>query len=368
MAYIHHIETLVPEISYTQGFACEVMKTWTPDKKAQRYINKVYSASGINKRHSVVKDFGKEGSDSLSIYRGNGELREPSTGERNAVFVDESRAMVKEVARRAMENCTTVSTDEITHLITISCTGFYNPGPDLAVMDALGLPADVQRFHLGFMGCYAAFPALKMAEQFCKADPSANVLIVSVELCSLHLQIKDDLDTILANSVFADGAAAVLVNATTPGPGHRALDIQNFSCSLAPEGVDDMAWDIGDKGFNIILSKYVARIIGAGIEGIVSGILSGSDLKAEDIDTWAVHPGGRSILDKIETSLQIKEEQIAASRKVLFNYGNMSSPTILFILAEILQGEGTCNGEKICAMAFGPGLTIETATLDAVVS
>lgn len=368
MAYIHHIETLVPEISYTQEFACEVMKTWTPDAKAQRYIKKIYSASGINKRHSVVKDFGKGGSDSLSIYRNNGELREPSTGERNAVFVDESRAMVKEVARRAMANCSAVSTDEITHLITISCTGFYNPGPDLAVMDALGLPANVQRFHLGFMGCYAAFPALKMAEQFCKADPSANILIVSVELCSLHLQIKDDLDTILANSVFADGAAAVVVNGNAPEPGQRALSLEHFACSLAPEGVEDMAWDIGDKGFNIILSKYVARIIGAGIKGIISEILAGNELAPEDIDTWAIHPGGRSILDKIETSLEIQPKQIEASRNVLFDYGNMSSPTILFILAEILQGSVTENGDKICAMAFGPGLTIETATLDAVIS
>jgi len=368
MAYIHHIETLVPEISYTQEFACEVMKTWTPEKNAQRYINKVYAASGINKRHCVVKDFGKEGSDSLSIYRSNGELKEPSTGERNDVFIVESRAMVQEVARKAIENCSSVNTEDITHLITVSCTGFYNPGPDLAVMDALSLPASVQRFHLGFMGCYAAFPALKMAEQFCDANPSANVLIVCVELCSLHLQIKEDLDAILANSVFADGAAAVVVNGKKPESGGRGLDLKHFSCRLAPEGVEDMAWDIGDKGFNIVLSKYVARIIGAGIEGIISEILGENELKPENVDTWAVHPGGRSILDKIETSLKIEEEQLAASRKVLFDYGNMSSPTILFILAEILNGSTTKDGERVCAMAFGPGLTIETAILDAVVS
>ena len=129
-----------------------------------------------------------------------------------------------------------------------------------------------------------------------------------------------------------------------------------------------MAWDIGDKGFNIVLSKYVARIIGAGIEGIISGILGENDIKPENVDTWAVHPGGRSILDKIETSLKIEEKQLEASRNVLFEYGNMSSPTILFILAEILNGSATKDGERVCAMAFGPGLTIETAILDAVVS
>lgn len=368
MAWIQHIETFVPEFSYTQDFACEVMKTWAQNERSIRYINKVYSGSGIKKRHSVVKDYGKEGSDSLSLYRANGELREPTTGERNDVYAVESKAIVETVAKRALENCPGVSAEDFTHVITVSCTGFYNPGPDLAVVNALDLPAEVQRFHLGFMGCYAAFPALKMAEQFCRADPSANVIIVCVELCSLHLKVQEDLDTLLANSVFSDGAAAVIVNNRKPAAGQRALELKHFACSLAREGEEDMAWDIGDRGFNIVLSKYVAKIIGAGIEDIVSDILSRFDLSLDDIQTWAVHPGGKSILDKIETSLRIEEPQLASSRNVLANFGNMSSVTILFILAEILQSGETRDGEKICAMAFGPGLTIETAVLKAVVT
>lgn len=368
MPWIQHIETLVPESSYSQEYACEVMQTWTQDKKAKRYINQVYAGSNINKRHSVVKDFGKGGSNSLSLYRSNETSEEPSTGERNEIYTKESRILIREIAQNAVENCPGISAGDITHLITVSCTGFYNPGPDLEVVDALNLPSSVQRFHLGFMGCYAAFPALKMASQFCQADPSANVLIICLELCSLHLRLKDDLDTILANSVFADGAAAVLVNNREPEPGRRALALKSFACELTPEGAQDMAWDIGDYGFNLVLSKYIAKIIGSEIGETVSKILADSDLKLENIDTWAVHPGGRAILDKIETSLKIRPDQIKASRNVLAEFGNMSSPTILFILEEILRNPETKNGERLCAMAFGPGLTIETAILDAVIS
>lgn len=368
MPWIQHIETLVPESSYTQDYACEVMQSWSQNRKAKRYIKQIYAGSKIDKRHSVVKDFGKGGSDSLSLYSNNEEAKEPSTGERNKVYTKESRVLIRKIARQTMKNCPSISSGDLTHLITVSCTGFYNPGPDLEVIDALDLPSCVQRFHLGFMGCYAAFSALKMASQFCQANPDANVLIICLELCTLHLRMKDDLDTILANSVFADGAAAVLVNNLQPEKGHRALSLQNFVSDLATEGAQDMAWDIGDYGFNLVLSKYIARIIGGEIETIISKTLSQSNLTLTDIDIWAVHPGGRAILDKIESSLQIQAEQIDASRKILAEFGNMSSPTILFILREILLSPKTKNGDRLCAMAFGPGLTIETAILDAVIS
>lgn len=368
MPWIQHIETLVPESSYTQDYACEVMQTWTQSRKSKRYIKQVYAASQIDKRHSVVKDFGKAGSDSLSLYSNNEAEEEPSTGERNDIYTTESRILIRKIAQQTMANCPSISCADITHLITVSCTGFYNPGPDLEVIEALDLPAEVQRFHLGFMGCYAAFSALKMAHQFCQANPDANVLIICIELCTLHLRLKDDLDSILANSVFADGAAGVLVNNQAPEPGSRTFELGHFCSDIAPEGARDMAWDIGNYGFNLVLSKYIARIIGAEIESIISKALSQNHLKLEGIDTWAVHPGGRAILDKIETSLQIRPEQISASRKILAEYGNMSSPTILFILSDILTDPKTRDGDQLCAMAFGPGLTIETATLNAIIS
>ena len=365
MAFIHHIETLVPKWSYAQSELCERMLERMINERTKRFIRKAYAESGIETRHSVLSDFQQE-SASPRLYRHpDGSMKSASTGERNAVYVEEAKRLIPQIALRTLENCPGISAAEITHVITVSCTGFFNPGPDLLLIDCLGLSPSVQRYQLGFMGCYAALPALRMADQFCCADPSAVVMIVCIELCTIHMQDKDDIDSVVANSVFSDGLAAVLVSSKMPT---RGFDISHFASSLAPEGVNDMAWDIGDHGFNIILSKYVSRIIGAGIRGIIDDAFAKSGLSPDDIRTWAVHPGGRAILDKVESSLGLLPEQIESSRATLSSYGNMSSATILFVLAEILRDPRTRNGENICAMAFGPGLTIETSILHAVVS
>ncbi|MDF1860503.1 MAG: type III polyketide synthase [Verrucomicrobiales bacterium] len=368
MAYIRHLETLVPEVSYPQDIASEVLSSRTESDRTRRYIRKVYAESGIEKRHSVVTDFLPGAAESGLFVGPDGEVREPTTGQRNDVYVREAKKLIPEIARNAIANCPGVEASDITHVITVSCTGFFNPGPDLLVIDALDLSPKVQRYHLGFMGCYAAFPALKMASQFCDLDDSATVLVVCLELCSIHLQNKDGLDSIVANSVFADGAAAAVVTASAPEAGQRGYQLTRFSCNLAREGIEDMAWDIGDHGFNIVLSKYVARIIGAGIKGLIDEVFAGSELRPEDIVGWAVHPGGRAILDKIETSLELESDQIRASREVLAEFGNMSSATVLFVLSAILNDLATKDGDAVCAMAFGPGLTIETGVLQAVVA
>jgi len=368
LAYLRHLETLVPEISYPQELASEILSSRTESDRTRRYIRKVYGESGIKKRHSVVPDF-LEGRNGPGLFvTADGSAKEPTTGERNDVYVREAKRLIPEIARNTVANCQGIEASDITHVITVSCTGFFNPGPDLLVIDALDLSPKVQRYHLGFMGCYAAFPALKMASQFCDLDDSATVLVVCLELCSIHLQNKDDLDSIVANSVFADGAAAALVSSRPPAAGQRAYKVNQFACNLAREGIEDMAWDIGDHGFNIVLSKYVARIIGAGIKGLIEEVFSESRLTADDITRWAVHPGGRAILDKIETSLELTADQIKASREILSNYGNMSSATVLFVLASVLADESTKDGDTVCAMAFGPGLTIETGVFDAVLA
>lgn len=353
----------MPEISYPQDEAAEILGARTESSRAKRYIRKVYAESGIEKRHCVVPDFLQDNPGHGLFQNEDGAAREPSTGERNAKYIEEAKRLVPEVSRRAVDACEGVESSDITHVITVSCTGFFNPGPDLLVIEALNLPATVQRYHLGFMGCYAAFPALKMAAQFCDLEPSANVLIVCLELCSLHLQNKDELDTIVANSVFADGAAAAIVSGEKPDSGKKGYELLRFSSQLAPEGSDDMAWDIGDEGFNLVLSKYVARIIGAGIRELVEDVFEGSGIDVDAVSQWAVHPGGRAILDKVEESLALGEMQIDASRHILAQYGNMSSATVLFVLAEILSRPGTGAGESVCAMAFGPGLTIETGLM-----
>lgn len=369
MPTIHHIETMVPETGYPQNELGRLMMERTDDEKTKRFIKAAHDESGIDTRYSVLSDL-KPGGDKPRLFRkADGSLRkDASTGERNTVFIEEATKLVPEIARRALANCKSFTKKDITHVITVSCTGCFNPGPDLLVVDALGLSPSVQRYQLGFMGCYAAMPALRMANQFCEADPEAVVLVVCIELCTLHMQDKDDLDTVLANSLFADGLAAALISAKPPAPGQRGLEMRHFASNLAPEGAKDMAWDIGDRGFEIVLSKYVSRILGAGIRNIVEYAFAGSGSLPDEIRKWAIHPGGRAILDKIESSLGLRPNQIEASRNTLAKFGNMSSATILFVLAELLDDPDLHDGGLVCAMAFGPGLTIETSILHAVTS
>jgi predicted naringenin-chalcone synthase len=252
---------------------------------------------------------------------------------------------------------------DITHVVFASCTGFANPGPDYHIIRELGLGGHVERYTLGFMGCYAAFPALRMAAQFCEANPKAVVLVMCLELCSLHMQINDQPDSILANSLFADGAAAALVSSRKPLPGRPGYKVHAFSSALVTDGEADMAWDIGNEGFNIVLSSYVPEILGKRIAPLLEEIVEKSGLDLSQIEEWAVHPGGRAILDKVGASLGLAPEALAASRQVLRDYGNMSSATILFVLKELLDSADTDQALS-CAMAFGPGLTVETAVLE----
>ena len=191
----------------------------------------------------------------------------------------------------------------------MSCTGFVAPGPDLDLVHALGLSSRTERYHLGFMGCYAAFPALRMAHAFCRADPDAVVLVASAELCTLHLEPRADLDGITANAVFADGAAAAIVTARAPsGP---RLELEAFASDVVREGADDMAWTIGDHGFEMTLSSYVPRLLGANARDALAPLLE--RLETRRVRRWAVHPGGRAILDKLATLPNPHRQRAAAS-------------------------------------------------------
>jgi predicted naringenin-chalcone synthase len=272
--------------------------------------------------------------------------------------------MSVEVARRALAQCPGATPAEITHVITATCTGFSNPGPDYYIVREVNLRPSTQRYALGFMGCYAALPALRMAWQFCQADPAAVVLVVSVELCSLHLHFEDGLDSLLANAIFADGAAAAIVSAREPPGGRNSFRLDSFASALIPGAEKDMAWRIGDKGFEMTLSTYVPDIIGASIRSLIEPALAASGLGVADIGRWAIHPGGKAILDKVQSELCLTAEHIQASRDVLHRYGNMSSATSLFVLKEMLAGNSReARDRRVCAIAFGPGLTVETAIL-----
>ncbi len=363
-AYLHHIETLAPAHRYRQEDLAGQMEQWLADPVGKRIARQLFRRSGIEHRYSVLPDFMPGAAAQLFPVGPDGRRVEPTTQERNRQYIRHANELAVTVARRALANSVGFGAADITHVITASCTGFYNPGPDYQLVMELGLSPATQRYHLGFMGCYAAFPALRMAQQFCQAQPAAVVLVVCLELCTLHLHVQPDPDTLLANAIFADGAAAAIVSARQPGA-RPALALQQFHTALAPAGRGDMAWEIGDHGFDIVLSSYVPQIIAANIRGIMTEALARSDSDLPGIERWAIHPGGKAILDKIETTLGLRPEQLRASREVLRDYGNMSSATVLFVLQRLLAQESTA-AERICAMAFGPGLTIETALMQYV--
>ncbi len=362
--YIHHIEPILPQYSYRQDYARDRMVGWLPGKRNRRLIHGIYDHSGIDTRYSVLPDFGPNAEAVLFHEDEDGRIIEPTTGERNRYYRECAGKLVVEAGRKALEKADGFKPSDVTHVVTVSCTGFYNPGPDLDLIKGLGLPQGTQRYNIGFMGCYAAFPALRMAHQFCQADPEAVVLVVCLELCSLHLQFREEADSLLANSLFADGAAAVLVSAREPRNNRPALAIESFVSALAPEGESEMAWEVGDRGFDIRLSTYVPGIIASNIGGLMETVFRNAPWKLDDIGTWAVHPGGRSIVDRVEKELNLNPEQLEDSRETLRQYGNMSAVTVLFVLHRILNRQGMDENHPICAMAFGPGLTIETALLE----
>ncbi len=358
-AFVHRIETALPEASYSQERALEFMQEHVATRPAvRRMLRSLYRNSGIERRHSVMGDWDGGAGDPLFLGP-DGAIASPGTGARNAVYALEARRLFEELAHRL----TADEARSVTHVITISCTGFFAPGPDYHVVRALGLPGSTERYHIGFMGCYAAFQGLKLARTICDADPTAVVLVLSVELCTLHMQFSEDTDDLIAGAIFADGASGALVSARPPAEGEVALELHSFRSELAPEGEDAMAWTIGDQGFRMKLSTYVPELLGSTMGPLLDRVLGEAGLDRDRIDWWAVHPGGRAILDRVQEAGTIPDHALAASREILRRCGNMSSATILFVLDELLRRGSAQADDRILAMAFGPGLTIETGLL-----
>jgi predicted naringenin-chalcone synthase len=359
-AFLHHLTTRVPRHAYSQVQARDRLKGWTQERRLQRLIHAVYGRSGIDQRHSVLPDFG--GESQLYPVDAAGQLMPPSTAQRNAVYAQEAGPLAVATAQGVLTAAAAdgMAVDEVTHVIFASCTGFVNPGPDFQVIRQLGLRPEVQRYTLGFMGCCAAFPALRMAAQFCEADPAAVVLVICLELCTLHMQLDLRPDSILANSLFADGAAGALVSARRPQSGYR---LAGFASTLVAGSESAMAWQIGDQGFDLVLSSYVPEILGTQIDALVEAAKAQVGWQTEGPLSWAVHPGGRAILEQVEKALALPPEALQASRHVLREFGNMSSPTVLFVLNELLHEPGH-SAPACCAMAFGPGLTVELGFLE----
>jgi predicted naringenin-chalcone synthase len=365
--YLRSLETAVPPTVLIQAEARDVFAAQPGlTRLGSRLVNTCFDSAAIDTRHTAVEEMTMAfRSDDPQFFDPNtGLLLNPSTKVRNEIFAEQVTKLFIESAHAALEACPDLTLLDITHVITVSCTGFFNPGPDYKIVRALGLDPAVQRYHLGFMGCYAAFPALRAAKSFCEADPQAVVLVVCAELCSLHVRTSNDPDTIMGSALFADGAAAAVVTARNNPEAPALLQLDHFETVLTPVGEESMAWNIGDHGFEMVLGNYVPHIIDDHIIGALEPLLARDQsllgLPYRDIRHWAIHPGGRSILDKVQTRLELTDQQLVPARETLRKFGNMSSATVLFVLKHILEQPPMDGDERICSMAFGPGLTVET--------
>ncbi|WP_026533061.1 type III polyketide synthase [Arthrobacter sp. H41] len=365
---LRSLETAVPETVMKQpdvrdAFAAQPGLT----RLGTRLVNTAFDSSGIDTRYTVVKELTLDSESEHPVFFDRSQMRilSPSTKTRNEVYAEEGTELFIEAGRKALAAAAGIEAADVTHVVTVSCTGFFAPGPDYKVVRALDLAPSVQRYHLGFMGCYAAFPALRSAKAFCEAEPDAVVLVISAELCSLHVRSSNNPDTIVGSSLFADGAAAAIITAREIPLDGPALSLDHFETVLTPVGEESMAWNIGDEGFEMVLGTYVPHIIDEHIVGALEPLLASDEtlkgMAYRDIEHWGIHPGGRSILDKVEAKLDLTAEQLVPARETLRNFGNMSSATVMFVLKHILEQPSSGGNGRICSMAFGPGLTVETA-------
>jgi predicted naringenin-chalcone synthase len=329
------------------------------DETASRKLNLLFSHSGIDTRYSVMPDFA-DGRTGNPFFNGHQSL--PSVAERLNIFKEQAVPL----ALRAIHNAvgklgTTVADLGFTHLITVTCTGLYAPGISTELIEQLNLPNDIFHTAVNFMGCNAAFHALKIADMIIRTDENAKVLIVCVELCTLHFQPKNNHDNLLSNTVFGDGAAAVIMTSDTHGKRHQhsGLTMNGFYSLVLNKGKHFMGWNITPVNFEMILDAKVPEFIGDEINNIVLKATKKFNIQPEAIHHWAIHPGGKKILDAVKKPLKLTDADLQSSYKILDKYGNMSSPTILFVLNEIAKTPLKSN-ETIFAVGFGPGLSIET--------
>jgi predicted naringenin-chalcone synthase len=332
-----------------------------------RRLQALYRVSGIEHRYSVLADYGQANGDYTFFPNTPGLEPFPSVGQRMGAYRQHALPLSVAAVQDCLRQAPHLALSSLTHLITVSCTGMYAPGLDIELVQALGLPSSIRRTCVNFMGCYAAVNALKLADAFCRADAAARVLIVCTELCTLHFQKSSEDDHLVSNALFADGSAACLVLGE-PLPGAvPSLAMRAFHCGLEPDGHDDMAWHINDFGFEMTLSSYVPKLIQKGIRNLTDELLASLPVKLEDIHAFAIHPGGRKILETIEQALGLQKEDNRFAYQVLRDYGNMSSATVLFVLRDLLASLTPADaGAPVLSFAFGPGLTLEAMLLEVV--
>ncbi len=348
IAHVNRIATSVPENDVHHGFVDYACEQLSADERSARVFRRLSEMGGIDHRYSfirVLKDESGSTIDADGVYT-RGAF--PSTAGRMRLFEEYAPIL----AERAVEGLNLgADRSKVTHLIVTSCTGMSAPGVDLQIAERCGLPSTLERTAIGFMGCYAAVNAMKMARHVVRSEPDAKVLMLNLELCTLHLKESKDVEQILSFFLFADGCAASLISAEPTG-----VAMDSFHAVLAPETRGHITWNVGDSGFDMLLSGKVPGAIREALRDKGDEILKG--VPKDEIDLWAIHPGGRTVLDAVQTAMELPDEALWASRGVLRDYGNMSSPSVVFVLKALM--EKASPGQQGCAMAFGPGLVAET--------
>jgi len=343
MTRIHAIETALPIVKNSQEEIAAYMQATYQKSFA---VNQVYADTRIESRHSVLSDFQHNPSTPL-FFNGH----EPKMQQRMEKYFHYAPGLAMEAIRKLD------SYEKMTHLITVSCTGLAAPGLETIIQEELKLSSDLQKATVNFMGCYAAIHGLRLADWIIRADPKAVVVLVCVELCTLHFHRKYTLENLSSASLFADGAAAVLLDG-----GDSGLEIKSFFTSVNHSAKGDMSWDLDENGFLMQLTRQVPTKLREGLKETLARRCEELHIPLSSIANYAIHPGGKKILEAVAEELGLSEEQMESSFEVLRRYGNMSSPSILFVLKEEWMNK---KPEQILGLAFGPGLTMEGIYLTA---
>lgn len=342
-AYLNCIATAVPVHEAHSSFVAS-LPHWIKSQTTLDRLRSIIDKSGIERRYSVLSHpFGPAGSGAFYTY-GNF----PTTGRRMEMYRQEALPL----ALRAASKLPAEEIQKVTHLIITTCTGFYAPGLDVDLVRELALSPRVKRTMLGFMGCFAAATGLRQAREIVLGDPTATVLMVNVELCSLHLQETEVFDRLVSFLLFGDGAAASIISSAPQG-----MRLDDCYSHLSLEDADRMGWFIEDQGFGMVLDVRVPANIRNFIQRNPEAVGS-AGLIEDDQKLWAVHPGGKSIVDAVQNACNLTDAQVANSREVLRNYGNMSSATLMFALQHLMESADEIERTGH-AIAFGPGLTLE---------
>ncbi|HYK46350.1 MAG TPA: type III polyketide synthase [Parafilimonas sp.] len=356
MIEIISIGTAVPPHSFQQRDVIPLMqKVYGLDAKEGRKLAFMYRHSEIETRYTILADYTHSNEERWNFISASQDEPLPNLDERMKIYNREALPLSLQAINDCIED--RVTPQDITHLITVSCTGMSAPGLDLQIAEAMNMRPEVFRTSVNFMGCYGAVHALKLAKLICDSTPRSNVLIVATEFCSIHFQKEYTPDSASSTILFADGSAAVLISNCIQS--EKNIQLIDFYSKVAYRGKKDMAWELSHKGFIITLSSFIPDLIEQDIATLVEEAAQHSGLEVKDFTHWCIHPGGKKILNAISEQLHLSDEEMRFSRSILSKYGNMSSPSVLFVLKEIFE---SINDEPatIFGTAFGPGLTMET--------